>query len=63
MVRITDDRSTTIEGTTDAGEFTVELPHGQYALDVSEDGYERFETDVAVRFGRMTEQDVTLEAE
>ncbi len=63
MVRIKTDRSTMIEPTTEAGEFTVELPHGQYTLDISEDGYERLETDVAVRFGRVTERDVTLEAE
>ncbi|SDJ60062.1 carboxypeptidase regulatory-like domain-containing protein [Natronorubrum texcoconense] len=63
MVRLKSDRSTMIERTSETGEFTVELPHGQYTLDVSESGYERLETDVAVRFGRVTEQDVTLEAE
>ena len=63
MVRFRSDRSTMIERTSEAGEFTVEIPHGQYTLDVSEAGYERLETDVAVRFGRMTDQDVTLEAE
>lgn len=62
-VRLRGERSTTVEVTDADGAFDVDLAHGQYALEVAADGYERVETDAVVRFGRRTERDVTLEAE
>lgn len=62
-VRLHDERSTSVETTDADGAFAADLAHGQYALEAFKDGYERVETDVAVRFGRITERDVTLEAE
>lgn len=62
-VRLRDDRSTRVELTDENGEFAADLAHGRYALEVDGDSYERVETDVVVRFGRITERDVTLEAE
>ena len=62
-VRLRDDRSTRVEVTDDGGEFAADLAHGRYALEVTADGYERLEREVVVRFGRVTERDVTLEAE
>ncbi|QSW99383.1 carboxypeptidase-like regulatory domain-containing protein [Haloterrigena alkaliphila] len=62
VVRFLDDRSTMITMSSDDGRFEAELAHGQYAMDVDADGYERAETDVAVRFGRITTRDVTLES-
>lgn len=62
-VRLRGDRSTSVETTTEDGTFVADLAHGQYALEAFADGHERVETTVAVRFGRITERDVTLEAE
>ena len=62
-VRLRNDRSTRIEPTNEDGEFDAELAHGQYAFEVTKDGYERLETDAVVRFGRVTDRDVTLERE
>lgn len=62
-VRLHSDRSTWLDTTDADGEFSAELAHGQYELDVFGDGYERVEQSVTVQFGRVTERDVTLEAE
>lgn len=63
MVRVAGERSTMITTTAETGKFDAELAHGQYTMDVTADGYESVETDIAVRFGRITERDVTLESQ
>ncbi|MXV62507.1 PEGA domain-containing protein [Natronorubrum sp. JWXQ-INN-674] len=63
-VTVIDDttRTATTTATTSAdGEFTIELDHGEYMMVVEADGYEPGRTDAVVRFGRLTEQHVTLE--
>ncbi|NGM69901.1 carboxypeptidase regulatory-like domain-containing protein [Natronolimnobius sp. AArcel1] len=62
-VRLRGERSTRVETTDEDGEFDAKLEHGQYTLDVFADGYDRAETDVVARFGRMVEPEITLETD
>ncbi|OVE84820.1 carboxypeptidase-like regulatory domain-containing protein [Natronolimnobius baerhuensis] len=63
MVRLRDDTSTMIERVDTDGQFELEHDPGQYTLEVFADGYDRAETDVVARFGRMVEPEITLEAD